>query len=91
LRAAAAATTGDPFVVPSSRNPPKDGIDLFKLERELSRIDIATIQKRRAIYNRLVQEALHTSTLEVIPGLNFTSTLLMIAHNKLVLGEEALS
>ena len=66
------------------------GIVLGKLAREVSKIDVPSTRQKRAVYNRLYQEALHASG-GLYNGLEFNETLLMIAHNKLVHDENALS
>ncbi len=76
---------GDPFISQATNE-----LDVVKLSAALAQIDIPSTQKRRSIYNRLAQEAHHQSG-SWPGGLSFTDTLLMIAHNKLIVEDEALT
>jgi hypothetical protein len=69
----------------SSQSNPNivSGLDLHTLRAALKQIDIHDTKMRRAIYNRLFQEAYYQSG--AWPGgLTFTDTLLIVASNKLI-------
>jgi len=64
-------------------------IDLRKLRRALSDLSAVESRRRKDVYNKIVLEANY----QVLDrdGLTFTDTLLLIAHNKLINEEKALS
>jgi hypothetical protein len=64
-------------------------IDIQKLKAALSGLNVGDSRRRREIYNKLVLEAKY----QVLnrDGLTFTDTLLLIAHNKMINEEKALS
>lgn len=64
-----------------------DGLDIRKLTKKLSKIDYASIRKRRAIYSRLYHEAQISHDGQ---GMTFTDMLMLLAHNKIIIDAEAL-
>lgn len=63
-------------------------IDLFKLNKELDKIDYASIRRRRHLYSRLYHEA--TISHRTGKGISFTDMLLLLAHHKLIVDKDAL-
>lgn len=68
---------------------PLDNIDIDRINRVLDTIDLNQARKRRAIYNRLYQEALVVSN-PVTREISFTNVLLLLAHYKIIDDEKAL-
>lgn len=73
----------------TSRNTALEEIDVQKLQIAISDINISSTRRRREIYNKVVLEANYQSLNR--DGLSFTDVLLLIAHNKLIDDEKALS
>jgi voltage-dependent calcium channel len=71
---------------PSKRHP--NGIDIYSLEANINSIDRTTIKRRKNVYNRLYHEA--RISYEHGKGISFTNMLLLLAHHKLILDNEAL-
>ncbi|KAF8646018.1 hypothetical protein AX16_007443 [Volvariella volvacea WC 439] len=68
--------------------PYEHNLDIAQLKKILNEIDYRAIRKRRAIYNRLMQEAKlndHGGR-----GMSFTGMLFLLAHHKLVNDRDAL-
>ena len=63
-------------------------INLRSLNATLSAIDYAAVRKRRKLFNRLYQEAIITD--QQGEGISFTNMLLLLAHHKLIVDNEAL-
>ena len=72
-----------------TRPHPLDGIDITRINRVLDTIDVNQARRRRAIYNRLYQEALVVSN-PVTREISFTNVLLLLAHYKIIDDEKAL-
>ncbi|KAI0086810.1 Ion transport protein-domain-containing protein [Irpex rosettiformis] len=65
-----------------------NGLDIFSLEVNVSSIDRATIKRRKKVYNRLYHEA--RISYEPGRGISFTNMLLLLAHHKIIVDNEAL-
>ncbi|THH14934.1 hypothetical protein EW146_g5467 [Bondarzewia mesenterica] len=65
-----------------------EGVDLDKLNRNLSRIDYSAIRKRRNLYSRLYHEA--SISHQHGKGISFTDMLLLLSHHKLIVDKDAL-
>lgn len=65
-----------------------NGIDSFSLEANVNSIDRATIKRRKNVYNRLYHEA--RISYEPGRGISFTNMLLLLAHHKIIVDNEAL-
>ena len=76
--------TGDSFA--SLKHP--SGIDLYGLEANVNSIDRAVIKRRKNVYNRLYHEA--RISYEPGRGISFTNMLLLLAHHKIIVDNEAL-
>ncbi|KAF8321114.1 hypothetical protein DL93DRAFT_1599778 [Clavulina sp. PMI_390] len=63
-------------------------VDVNRLQRVINSIDFSQARQRRALYNRLFQEALIIQ--EPGRGLSFTNMLLLLAHYKIIDDENAL-
>ena len=64
------------------------GIDLEELGNNLDVIDRASIKRRKELYNRLYHEA--RISYEPGRGISFTNMLLLLAHHKIIVDNEAL-
>jgi hypothetical protein len=64
------------------------GVSLRSLNATLSTIDYAAIRRRRKLFSRLYQEAIITH--QNGKGISFTDMLLLLAHHKLIVDNEAL-
>jgi hypothetical protein len=67
---------------------PIERIDVNHLNRVLNAVNFSKARKRRALYNRLYQEALVTQ--EESRGISFSNMLLLLAHYKIIDDEKAL-
>jgi hypothetical protein len=78
------------FLSPSDTRPPPVGDDATadRLNRILSPLDQGEVRKRRRLYNRLYHEA--RLLIQYKRGLEFTETLELLAHYKLIVDREAL-
>lgn len=70
----------------SERHP--RGLDLFAMEANVSSVDRLAIKRRKNVYNRLYHEA--RISYEPGKGISFTNMLLLLAHHKLIMDNEAL-
>jgi voltage-dependent calcium channel len=67
---------------------PVEGIDVGKLQANVNSIDRALIKRRKNLWNRLYHEA--RISYEPGKGISFTNMLLLLAHHKLIVDQEAL-
>lgn len=65
-----------------------NGIDIYGLEANVNSIDRATIKRRKNVYNRLYHEARISH--EPGRGISFSNMLLLLAHHKIIVDNEAL-
>jgi hypothetical protein len=64
------------------------GVDLRLLNATLSTIDYEDIRRRRRLFSRLYHEAIIIH--QPKKGISFTDMLLLLAHHKLIVDNEAL-
>ena len=64
------------------------GIDVAKLQANVNSIDRALIKRRKNLWNRLYHEA--RISYEPGKGISFTNMLLLLAHHKLIVDQDAL-
>lgn len=68
--------------------PEESRLDIGKLQANINVIDRNLIKRRKNLWNRLYHEA--RISYEPGKGISFTNMLLLLAHHKLIVDQEAL-
>ncbi|KAI0698022.1 Ion transport protein-domain-containing protein [Cytidiella melzeri] len=83
---ARSAGDGSPASFASARHP--SGLDIYALQANVNSVDRTVMKRRKNLYNRLYHEA--RISYEPGKGISFTNMLLLLAHHKIIIDNEAL-